>query len=122
MKFIFLLFLIFTACGSSEETDTTSEGDATLIIGEGEIFTTTELTAPSGGVITILNQDSTPHTVTSESSAGAFDDTGDFNVLVASDGEGLLTLPEAASGTIFYYYCRLHEEAMTPAGGTITIE
>lgn len=120
MKTLFFLFLIFAACG--QEDGTTSTTNHELVIGSGEIFETPDITAPSGAVVTILNHDGTPHTITSESAAGAFDNDGTFDVLVPSSGDQVLTLPVAPSGTIYFYYCRFHQGGMTPTDGTITIE
>ena len=92
------------------------------MITSGEVLAPPEITAPAGSTLTIRNNDEVMHTVTSESAEGAFDDTGDFDVLASAGGIQVLTVPEAESGTIFYYYCRLHKSAMTPADGKIIIE
>ncbi|MDO8519661.1 MAG: hypothetical protein Q7T11_05820 [Deltaproteobacteria bacterium] len=114
-----MLFL-FPYCAADETDDPVSAN--TIIIGEGNSFITSEVTASSGEVLAVINHDDTPHSITSESAVGAFDDTGDFDVLVPSEGTQVLELPEAVSGTVYFFYCRLHDEIMTPADGTITIE
>ncbi|MBI2340717.1 MAG: hypothetical protein HYU99_10215 [Deltaproteobacteria bacterium] len=122
-----LLVLAFSSvsCGStsdSEESEEDDEEGVTLTISAGHVFATPALTAPSGSTITVINNDDTPHTVTSQSAEDAFDDTGDFDVTVSSGGTALLTLPEAASGTVFFYYCAFHVDGMSPSSGTIAIE
>lgn len=121
LRVLIFLIALNISCGEEATTETDSS-DATLIISEGSIFTTPELTSPSGGTILIVNNDQAPHTITSQSAEDTFDNTGDFEVAVASEGNAILTLPEAESGTIFYYYCALHFDDMSPSTGTITIE
>ena len=117
---ILLLFLFFSAC-AADETDEPASANM-ILIEEGHTFVTSEITAASGEVLAVINNDDTPHSITSESAPGAFDDTGDFDVLVPSEGSQVLAVPEAPVGTIFYFYCRLHGDTMTPADGMITIE
>lgn len=115
-------FLCCLHCGDPATEDPAGDSP-TLIISAGDIFTTTTLTVAATDAITIINNDSSAHTITSESAADAFDDSGDFDVVVAGDSSAILTLPaDAASGDIFLFYCRLHTGAMSPATGTITIE
>ncbi|MBI4411439.1 MAG: hypothetical protein HY541_03025 [Deltaproteobacteria bacterium] len=124
MRRFFILFLVFSflSCGEEEEAvDTTGEGPS-LVIASGSVFATPDISAASGATVTIINNDDSPHTVTSESAESAFDETGDFDVTVSSEGTALLTLPEAPSGTVFFYYCRFHLDSMNPSSGTITIE
>lgn len=123
MKYFFAsLLLVFTfACGQETDPDTTGDG-LVIIIASGNIFATPDLTAPSGSTVVILNRDDSPHSITSQSAEDTFDNTGTFDVLVASDGTNLLTLPEATSGTVFFFYDRFYEDSMSPASGTITIE
>ena len=126
--FSFLLLFSIASCSSTSESEGDDEEEeeaeegTVLTISSGNIFATPDITAPSGSTITIVNDDSSSHTVTSQSAESAFDDTGDFDVTVASEGTALLTLPEAASGTVFFYYCRFHLDSMSPSSGTITIE
>lgn len=117
---IFFLFSLLISCGEDTTEEPTDEVD--ILITSGEVFATPEILVSSGATLTIRNSDEVIHTVTSESAEGAFDNTGDFDVLISAGGIQVLTLPAAESGTIFYYYCRLHEGAMTPADGRIVIE
>lgn len=119
--FILLYVLVFSGCGGGEEA-ADEESGVVLVIGSGNVFTTRELTALSGSVVTVINNDASPHTVTSESAEGLFDNSGSFDVVVGSGGSGTITLPSAESGTVFNFYCRFHTTSMTPPDGTITIE
>lgn len=122
----FLLILIFLiplpSCGGEEETDTSDEDGPVIVIGSGNIFATPDIEAPSEGVITIINNDDSPHSITSQSAEDAFDDTGDFDVAVPSESVQILTLPMAAPGDVFFYYDKFFEDGMNPANGMITIE
>ena len=120
-KILFIVFAFFSvSCASDEQV--LDLGDPNVIVINEMTFVTPDITAPSGATITILNNDDAPHTITSESAEDAFDNDGTFDVPVISNGDGLLTLPEASSGTVFYFYCRFHTSLMTPSTGTITIE
>lgn len=122
MKKIFILTLAFLFGSCASEEVVVSDGDPNVIVIGEMVFVTPDIVAPSGATIVILNNDNTPHSVTSESAEDAFDDDGTFDVSVGSDGDGLLTLPEAPSGTVFYFYCKFHTSLMSPSTGTITIE
>ena len=126
MKLIsFLLALTLTVFGFAACGTTTSEDDPdnpVLIISTGMTFTTSALTATSGATVTIINNDSQIHTITSESAPDAFDDTGDFDATVPALSSGLFTLPSASAGEVFYFYCDIHEGMMLPSTGTITIQ
>lgn len=118
---VFVCLLSFLSCGEGEAEEE-GESDALIVIEEGDVFATTEITAPSEGVITILNRDDTAHTITATAEEGNFEASEDFDVTVAADSSALLTLPTAPAGTVFFFYCRFHEDSMSPDGGTITIE
>lgn len=120
--FCFLLLCSFVYCGDESST-TDSEGAPVIIIASGGTLATSSLTALAGESLSILNNDNSPHTITSQTASDAFDDSGTFDVEIPSDGVGILTLPaDAASGTVFYFYCRYFETALSPSSGTITIE
>lgn len=95
-----------------------------LTIGNGMAFTTPNLVVLAGTVITVQNQDSVPHTVTSEAAPNAFSPSGAFDTgVLPAGGSATITIPAgAASGTIFYYYCGIHTAMMSPPNGTITIQ
>ncbi len=83
------------------------------------------LTVSAGATVTVQNEDSVPHSVTSESTPGSFTpggvsgvsfDTGPFT------GTATFTIPSTApSGTIIPYYCSVHRGAMKNSP-TITIK
>ncbi len=114
-------FLIFSfSCAKNSEE--TLPQTPVLIITDVPSFATTDITVTLGDFITAINHDGSPHSLVSQSSLGAFDDTGDFDLLVASESSGILTLPDtAASGDVYYFYDGLFEEAMS-SGGSITVE
>jgi plastocyanin len=91
-------------------------------------FSPAELTVAAGTAITVNNNDSTAHTVTSESADDAFTpgavngvsfDTGN----IASGGSAQITIPSSAtSGTVIPFYCQIHKSGMSPANGHITVQ
>lgn len=117
---VFICVLFLSACAETDITVTT--GGPVIILGEGKILATPAITAASGATVSILNKDSSPHTVTSQSAAGAFDDTGVFDVILPAGGADVFTLPSDPSGTVIHFYSRFDLEALAPADGTITIE
>ncbi|MBX7149801.1 hypothetical protein K1X76_12075 [bacterium] len=120
--FSIILLLICLSCSKEEEAALPLEGPV-IVIAEGFIFATPDITAQPGDTIIVDNEDNNPHTITSESAPGAFDDTGTFDVLVPSDGTNTFTIPDTAvAGDVFYFYCRFFEGSMTPVDGTITVE
>lgn len=93
---------------------------ATITI-SGFAFSPSTLTAPPGSIIKVINMDSAPHTVTSESASGSYRagagsngvsfDTQDLGRSVSTT----FTIPSnAASGTVFWY-CNVHK-SMMPQG------
>ena len=90
-------------------------------------YSPSSLHAPPGATVTVVNLDSTPHSVTSESTANAFTpgsvsgiafDTGAF-----TGGSVGFTLPaNAPNGTVIPFYCTVHLSMMSPANGSITID
>lgn len=119
--FIILLGIWPWACGGIEKP-VASVGPS-LIISANGLLTTDNITVAEGEVITIINRDSSPHTVTSQSTLDAFDETGDFDVLVAAYSRAVLELPDnSTAGTSFFFYCRLYLETLIPASGIIVVE
>lgn len=119
---MFIIILALASCGSPQEEPVPSISTPTLVIGPSSTFATTELTVRSGSTLLISNMADTPHTITSQSAPDAYDQTGDFDVLVPSNSHAYLSVPTAASGTVFYFYCDFYLENMTPSFGTMTIE
>jgi len=111
------LALGLAACGDDgdddEATDTPSEeesgdggsGDATLEVTEFEF---SDVTAPAGGTLEVVNSSGGPHTVTADD--GAFDEE-------LPDGETIsVTMPSEAGE--YPYHCEIHP-SMT---ATITVQ
>jgi hypothetical protein len=81
---------------------------------------------PPGATVTVVNVDATTHSVTSESTAGAYTkgavngvqfDTGAFV------GTTSFTLPaNAPTGTVIPFFCTVHLTTMIPPNGSITID
>ncbi len=117
--FLLILFCFCISCGDNLTSN--DAGGPVIVIEAGEILATSTINADSESTITIINHDDAPHTITSASALDAFDNSGDFDVLVPASGNALLTLPEAVSGDEFFFYCRFHTEAMSPASGVIII-
>ncbi len=79
-----------------------------------------------GGTVTVHNNDSVPHSMTSESAMGNFTlgavdgvtfDTG----IIPAGGSASFTIPATApSGTMIPFFCKVHTSAMPQ--GTITVQ
>jgi plastocyanin len=89
-------------------------------------FSPVNLAVPPGTTVTVINDDSMLHSVTSEATAGSFTkgsvagvsfDTGEFT------GQRTFTIPATATaGTVIPYYCVVHTSTMATPNGTITID
>ena len=125
MKKNFYILLAIAAltfhCGDAESENV---DDGQTIIIDTMTFIPDELTASAGEVITVINDDDETHTITSESSEDAFDDSGDFDSGILTSGNvSSIVIPEdAVAGDTFFFYCDIHEDAMTTPNGIITIE
>jgi plastocyanin len=128
--------LVFAACGN----DLDDQGPAAPGTGGGApsvqtqtfeltianmAFSPVNLEVPPGATVTVVNEDSFVHSVTSEAAAGAFTpgsvdgisfDTGAFT------GQKSFVIPSSAlDGAVIPYYCSVHLGAMATPTGTITI-
>jgi len=89
----------------------------------GMSFSPLNLDAPPGATVTIINNDSMAHSVTSEAIPDSFThggaipfDTGAFT------GQASFTLPTTApAGTVLNYFCAVHKGTMATRNGTITV-
>jgi plastocyanin len=89
-------------------------------------FSPLNLHVPPGGTVTVVNQDSVVHSVTSEASPNAFTngsvsgiafDTGLFT------GTRTFTIPaNAPTGAVVPYFCMNHRGMMNTPNGSITID
>lgn len=120
-------FLSAVSCNNN----TTSGGGTTggtggaqqTIAVNGFTFAPVTLSAKPGEVIKVVNNDTTTHTVTSESAPNAFDDNGDFDTNDLNGGqEGSITIPaDAVVGNDLFYYCDVHKSDMDTPNGTIHV-
>jgi plastocyanin len=117
------LGLLSGGCGSDDSDDSSVPGFYISI--SGLSFSPLELAVPPGATVTVLNRDADAHSVTSQTSAGAFEpggvagitfDTGIFT------GSASFTVPSnAPEGTVVPYYCSSHLDTMVTPTGTIRI-
>jgi plastocyanin len=118
-----------TACGGSSNDGASAPPATTtgyIITISGMRFTPLDLHVPPGGTVTVINQDSEVHSVTSETAPSAFTpgavagvsfDTGVFV------GQRTFTIPAAAADkTVVPYYCTSHKQLMVTPTGTITVD
>ncbi len=111
------------ACGGSSSKKNLPAGFYITI--SSMRFSPLNLDVPPGGTVTVLNDDSMDHTVTSEATSGAYTpgsvagvsfDTGPFV------GQRSFTIPSTApEGTVIPYYCKIHTTTMATPNGTITV-
>ncbi|WP_242357005.1 MULTISPECIES: plastocyanin/azurin family copper-binding protein [Anaeromyxobacter] len=100
----------------------TAQNEITI---KGMAFSPLKLEVAPGATVTVRNLDSMPHSVTSESTAGAFRpgaasgvsfDTGSFT------GERTFTIPaNAPVGATIPYYCSVHLGTMATPNGEIVV-
>ncbi len=121
--------LALAACGGSSSSSTSSRPTAAgfYIVISGLAFSPLNLHAPPGATVTVLNDDSMSHSVTSEpapnmftpgSVAGISFDTGIF-----PNGNRSFTLPaDAKDGTVIPYFCANHRNTMNTPNGSITVD
>jgi plastocyanin len=113
---------LFGSCGSSSSSNLPPGYYISI---SGMAFSPLDLAAPPGATVTVINDDTMEHSVTSEAAAGDYApgsvagvsfDTGVFA------GEVSVALPaDAPEGTVIPYYCTIHKGAMVTTTGTITI-
>lgn len=113
--------------GGSGSTGTTGGGSVTFTIGSNKTWPAA-VTVPVNGTLHVVNNDSVPHTVTSEATAGAFTkgapagvtafDTNTINAGASAD----VTIHGGAAGTQIPVYCAIHTSMMSPANPVITLQ
>jgi plastocyanin len=108
--------------GGGGTTGGTGGAQQTIEI-NGFLFAPVTLSAKPGEVIKVVNNDTSTHTVTSESAPNAFDDNGDFDTNDLNGGqEGSITIPsDATVGVDLFYYCDVHKSDMDTPNGTIHV-
>jgi plastocyanin len=80
-------------------------------------FSPTNLDVPAGGTVTVRNNDTAPHSVTSQAVEGSFIPGAvsgiTFDTGVFTSGERTFTIPaNAPAGTVVPYFCTVHTSAM----------
>jgi plastocyanin len=90
-------------------------------------FSPANLAAPPGATVTVINNDAMLHSVTSETTSGAFThgavagvsfDTGAF----MGPGVRSFVIPSTApGGTAVPYYCSVHTSTMATPNATLTV-
>lgn len=115
--------LFFPAVSCSNSSASGGSACTQTISIDGFVFSPANLSARPGETICVVNNDTSAHTITSESEPDAFDDDGRFDSGILSAGEdGFFTIPEnAAAGDVIPYYCDVHLGAMVPPNGSITV-
>ena len=99
---------------------------ATLVTIQSFMYAPLNFTVAPGATITVQNNDSVPHSLTSEAAVdsvvlggvnGVMFDTG----IIPAGGNAMITIPaNAPSGTVIPFFCKVHLKAMQQ--GTITIQ
>lgn len=109
------------SCGEEVITPDVSAHIVHIIEGS---FSPNTLTVASGDTVFFDNQEGESHQILSESSPGSFDATGDFDTgLILPGYQSLISIPEdAASGTVYYYYCGIFTDEMLTPDGEIHVE
>lgn len=109
------------------DSGTPDAGAEVTISISGYTFSPASLSVDPGTTITVENNDSAPHTVTSESAdndftAGAVNGISFDTGTVPAGGTQTITIPSnAQSGTTIPYFCGFHTNMMTPPNGHITV-
>jgi plastocyanin len=115
---------VAVGCGGSNSSSSSAPGFFITI--SNLSFSPLSLRAPPGATVTVINNDSMAHSVTSQATSGSFTpgavagisfDTGAFT------GQRTFTLPSsAANGTVIPYFCTVHRNTMATPNGQITID
>ncbi len=127
VKALAFVALAAAGCGGSSSSSSSRPTANGFYISISNLsFSPLNLHAPAGATVTVINNDSFAHTVTSEATAGAFTpgavagvsfDTGAFT------GNMSFTLPSGvAQGTVIPFYCSIHKGTMNTPNGAITID
>jgi plastocyanin len=114
----------FPSTGGTSNTGGTGAVTFTITI-QNFAFSPTNLDVPPGATVTVVNQDSVLHSVTSESAMGNFSPGGvngvSFDTGAFTAGQRTFTIPASAPlGTVVPYYCSVHLSNMPQ--GTVTIQ
>ncbi len=115
-----------TATSNPSPTPTPTAAGRVITI-SGMAFSPVKLQVAPGETVTVEDRDSVPHTVTSETTPGAFTPGAvagvSFDVSLAGAGASAsFVIPAAAPvGTVIPYYCRVHTSTMATPTGEIEV-
>jgi plastocyanin len=88
-------------------------------------FSPANLSVPPGATVTVVNDDSLSHSVTSEEYPGSFTPGAvsgiSFDTGVFTGDQSFTVAAGAPDGAVVPYYCTVHKGMMSPPNGTITI-
>ena len=112
--------------GTSGSTGTTGSTSVTFTINSGKVWQA-GVTVPVGGTLHVVNNDSAPHTITSQASAGAFSPGAPagitaFDQTVAAGGTKDIVIQGGAAGATIPFYCKFHTAMMSPGSPVITLQ
>ncbi|HSA59309.1 MAG TPA: plastocyanin/azurin family copper-binding protein [bacterium] len=115
--------VFFTAVSCNNSTASGGTACTQTITIDDFVFSPLNLSAKPGETVCVVNNDTSAHTVTSESAPDAFDDDGRFDSgLLNAGDDGSITVPATAdAGEVIPYYCDVHLGAMVPPNGSITV-
>ncbi len=93
---------------------------------QGLAYSPAQLSVPPGATVTVVNMDSMPHSVTSESAPSSFT-LGAVNGVQfdsgAHTGQFTFTIPaNAPEGTVIPYFCTVHKGGMATPNASIKID
>lgn len=121
-----VVIAVAAGCGGSSSSSSHPGTPGFYISISNLSFSPLNLHAPAGATVTVINNDSIAHTVTSGAMPGAFTpgsvagvsfDTGPFT------GTASFTLASGvAQGTVIPFYCSVHKGTMNTPNGAITID
>lgn len=117
---------MLASCGGSSSGSVSGGAPGFYISITNMAFSPAELDVPPGATVTVIDNDTMPHSVTSETAPNVFTlgavagvqfDTGSFS------GTTTFTIPAAApNGTVVPYFCTIHRAAMATPNATIKID
>jgi plastocyanin len=98
---VLCLALGLTACGDDDDSEATADAGATITIAG---FNFSDASVPGGATVTVKNDDTTTHTVTSDTE-GQFDSGP-----VGAAADGTITAPSEAGS--YPFHCAIHQTTM----------
>jgi plastocyanin len=112
--------------GTDAGADSGVSATATVVTIQSFMYSPLNFTVAPGATITVQNNDSVPHSLTSEAAMNSFTLGGVNGVMfdtgiIPAGGTATITIPATAtSGTAIPYFCKVHTSAMPQ--GMLTIQ